>query len=155
MSWRAYLILSDPDFERDCRLTHTRGSGPGGQKRNKTSSAVRIDHLPTGLSVRAEEERSQLANRKRAIARLRWTIALSLRAPPASANLDRLNPRIPTDAAAVLDVLHAHEYALAPAALQMGATTGALSAFLCDNDLLLTHVNQRRAQCGLKPLRSR
>jgi peptide chain release factor len=43
-----------------------RGSGPGGQKINKTSSTVWLRHRPTGMEVRCQAERSQTANRERA-----------------------------------------------------------------------------------------
>jgi protein subunit release factor B len=43
-----------------------RGSGPGGQKINKTSSTVWLRHRPTGIEVRCQDERSQAANRARA-----------------------------------------------------------------------------------------
>ena len=43
-----------------------RGSGPGGQKINKTSSTVWLRHRPTGIEVRCQAERSQAANRDRA-----------------------------------------------------------------------------------------
>jgi protein subunit release factor B len=47
-----------------------RGSGPGGQKINKTSSTVWLRHRPTGIEVRCQAERSQSANRERAWAEL-------------------------------------------------------------------------------------
>lgn len=43
-----------------------RGSGPGGQKINKTSSTVWLRHRPTGLEVRCQQERSRAANREQA-----------------------------------------------------------------------------------------
>jgi peptide chain release factor 1 len=53
--------------ERDLELTTCRGSGPGGQHRNKTESAVQVKHKPTGLIVRCESERSQAQNKESAL----------------------------------------------------------------------------------------
>lgn len=51
--------LSEDDIEE----TFVRGAGSGGQKINKTSSCVRLLHLPTGMSVKCQETRSREANR--------------------------------------------------------------------------------------------
>lgn len=56
--------------ERDVKFQTLRSSGPGGQHVNKTESAVRATHVPSGLAVTAREQRSQSANRKLAVARL-------------------------------------------------------------------------------------
>ncbi len=56
--------------EKELVFETMRASGPGGQHVNKTESAVRVTHLPTGLAVAAREERSQHDNRKLALARL-------------------------------------------------------------------------------------
>src|ERR1700678_1245158 len=50
----------------DIEERFVRGSGPGGQKINKTSSTVWLRHGPTGIEVRCQAERSQAANRERA-----------------------------------------------------------------------------------------
>lgn len=62
----------EPDLwsENDLRIETMRASGPGGQHVNKTETAIRVTHLPTGLSAIAREERSQHLNRKLALTRL-------------------------------------------------------------------------------------
>lgn len=56
--------------ESDISFEFYRASGPGGQHRNTTDSAVRIRHLPTGIVAQASESRSQLRNREVALQRL-------------------------------------------------------------------------------------
>src|SRR5690606_23668372 len=57
--------------EKDLRFDIAAASGPGGQGVNTTNSAVQVTHLPTGLSVRCMEERSQLKNKAKALKILR------------------------------------------------------------------------------------
>jgi peptide chain release factor 1 len=70
-------VMREPDVrevelvDRDLEWSFTRGSGAGGQNRNKVCSAVVLRHVPTGLTVRVETERSQLQNRQTALALLR------------------------------------------------------------------------------------
>lgn len=57
---------------RDCEITPFKSSGPGGQKKNKTESSVRVRHLPSGITRIATESRSQTRNRALALERV-WT----------------------------------------------------------------------------------
>lgn len=54
----------------DCEVQHFRAGGNGGQKQNKTSSASRVIHHPSGARGECREERSQLQNTKRAFRRM-------------------------------------------------------------------------------------
>jgi hypothetical protein len=75
----ALLALDDAALLAQCELDRFRGSGKGGQKRNKTSSAVRLRHRPTGLIGLASDSRSQSENRDRALRRLREAFGFELR----------------------------------------------------------------------------
>ena len=63
----------------DLVIEFYRASGPGGQHRNTTDSAVRIRHLPTGIVVQASENRSQVRNRAVALERLEEALIRRLR----------------------------------------------------------------------------
>ena len=68
---RAALALEADALLAKCDVDVYTGGGPGGQHRNKTESAVRLTHPPTGVTVTATERRSQHENREVALERLR------------------------------------------------------------------------------------
>ncbi|NUO80483.1 peptide chain release factor-like protein [candidate division KSB1 bacterium] len=74
-------------LQGEVEITTYKASGPGGQHKNKTETAVRLKHLPTGLVVIAREHRSQLKNRELAWERLLEKLRARQRKP---------KPRIPT-----------------------------------------------------------
>ncbi len=78
---QVWPVLEDPDVEineSDIRMEVFRASGAGGQHVNKTSSAVRLIHEPTGLVSSSQEERSQLQNREKALNRLKVMLAAKI-----------------------------------------------------------------------------
>ena len=88
-------------LERDSRVEFVRGSGPGGQHRNKVETGVRLTHAPSGVVVVATSERSQHRNREQAFERLAAKLAEQNRVPktrkqtrkPRSAERKRLDAK--------------------------------------------------------------
>ena len=69
------LPESDEDLLRECEVDTFRSSGPGGQHVNKTESAVRLRHLPSGVVVTSQQERSQHQNKSLCLRKLREKVA--------------------------------------------------------------------------------
>jgi len=77
-----YLIPdSDERLLQECRVQVFRGTGPGGQSVNTTDSAVRLIHEASGIVVVARRERSQLLNKRAALAILRKRLEAANRQP--------------------------------------------------------------------------
>jgi hypothetical protein len=162
-------LPADATLLAECDVDTFRGPGPGGQKRNKTDSAVRLRHKPTGLIVIAGESRSQAENRTRALKRLREALALRIRrsvypdrTPDAvTACIDksgrlgvgRRDARFMPCAGAMLDLLAFHEGSVGDVARRLGLTTGNVSSFITGDEDVMTEANRLRATFGLKPLR--
>jgi hypothetical protein len=163
-----WTALSDQQLLAQCDVDTYRASGPGGQKRNKTSSAVRLRHAPSGLLVIAEESRSQHENKARALRRLRQAFFLKLRAEPvdgapelaaartAAGRLDvgRKDPRFWPAAGVVLDALDSVGARVSDAARRLGVSTGNVIDFLQTDPKLWEQANVLRQRHGQKPLKS-
>src|SRR5438445_3072873 len=76
------LPESDEDLLRECEVDTFRSSGPGGQHVNKTESAVRLTHVPSGVIVSSQQERSQHRNKAICLQKLREKIAKLNYRPP-------------------------------------------------------------------------
>ncbi len=108
--------------ESDCRIDTYRSSGAGGQHVNTTDSAVRITHVPTGIVVACQQERSQHKNRATA-----WNM---LRARMYEAELKRREEKASADQAAKTDIGWGHQirsYVLQPYQLVKDLRTGTTS----------------------------
>lgn len=167
------LLASDDQLMAQCEIDRYRASGPGGQHRNKTESAVRMRHKPTGVSAIGEDSRSQAENRVHAVRRLREAIALDIREPVAldgftasprlaqlvaggTAPLGARTRRTATYWAAyaeLLDLLVAGGLEIAATAQRLGITTGALSKLLLHDDQIARAVNDLRRARQMRPLR--
>jgi len=149
-----------------CEIQRTRASGPGGQHRNKVETAIRITHRPTQVIGQASERRSQEANKKVAIFRLRVNLALAVRvnwnqpSPLWQSRLQSQSIRVneqhddyPAMLAQALDAIAAHDSDVKTAAQALGCTLSQLVRFLKTQPRALALVNQARAGRSLHPLR--
>lgn len=154
---------------KECEITRTRRSGPGGQHRNKVETAVVIRHVPTGVSAEASERRSQVENQHVALFRLRLKLAIEVRCNPPGdvvpSELWRSRCRdgriavnsehadFPAILAEALDMVSSHQFDLSAAAAVLGCTTSQLTKLLQQEPRAMAQVNKSRAQHGLKKLR--
>jgi hypothetical protein len=168
--------LTEGQLLAQCEVDTYRASGPGGQKRNKTSSAVRLRHRPTNLMVIAEESRSQHENKANALKRLWRALFLHLRdelpaeartpeavailpdyaearGPDGRLHMNVKNPRFWPAVGVALDVLSACEARVADAAALLGVSTGNLIDFLQTDPKVWQEANRLRTVFGQKPLR--
>lgn len=168
----SYRFLSEDQLLAQCHEDHYRASGPGGQKRNKTSNAVRLRHQPTGFIVTATESRSLKENRLYAIRRMRIKLATDLREPidlvrfePPDWFLsirrqDRIeashrHPYYPAAAGLVLDLMKALGGNPATVAINLGVSTTAVIKLLESDAHFWTAANAIRANLGMTALTHR
>jgi hypothetical protein len=165
------LRLDDQALANECEVDVYRASGAGGQKRNKTSSAVRMRHAGSGLLVTAHASRSQSDNRREALRKLRTSIALDLRETPTDSTerLALMAALIRKGAlgksskmraelsyvetlAEILDILDASEAVHAIAAEYIGVTTSSLGKLIKGDDRLVRRVAEMRTRHTRSPV---
>jgi len=157
-----YLDLDDDALLKHCRQECYRASGPGGQHRNKTDSAVRLSLHDGAVMAQCEDHRSQHRNRAEALRRLRSTLAIELRRPlndsesqlwEGSWKLGKKDRRYAGFLAHMLDVMAHHQWAVGLSAKGLGISTGKLVRTLSHDPHAWNAVNQARAKIDLVNLR--
>lgn len=151
-----------------CSIERTRASGPGGQHRNKVETAIVVTHQSTGVTGQASEKRSQHANLKTALERLRLQLAIEVRSTPLLRGPDDLwrsrvkgrkikvsleHADFPKLVVVALDVLEGQQLNVAEAAKVLEVSTSQLIKFLKSNSTVGQHVQRTRQIAGLAPLR--
>jgi hypothetical protein len=166
-----FLRLDEKLFIRQCRVETYAASGPGGQKRNRTYSAVRITHFETDISAIAEESRSQTENKLKALKRVKIAIALNIRKDQTSSlfkmpdeiadifridrplQINRKNPLYPLFCATVLDSIYLAQGSISSASKILNTTTGKLNKVLSRDKDFFCAANRLRDHFHLKPLK--
>lgn len=158
-----WIAASDEVLLRSSSEDFYRASGPGGQKRNKTESAVRLRHPETGLMVVAVESRSRQENRERAIKRLREAIANRIRVEVAKGEvppivqtavtegfkIGRKDVRFLPLSAALLDMMVSYEGKVSELADTLGLATAKIVNFLRTTPELWEEAQHLRDRFGL------
>jgi hypothetical protein len=162
-------MLPSDELLKQCTIKHTRGSGPGGQHRNKVNTAVVLTHSPTEVVAQASEARSQGRNQASALVRLRVRLALLCRSADAPATPSKLwksrvkggkvsvneaHEDFPSILAEALDWIWALDD-VKPAADALQISNSQLVKLLAKEPAALQLVNDLRASKGLSPLRKR
>jgi len=175
-----WLFCEEAALLKNCRVDAYKSSGPGGQRKNKVATAIRLVHKPSGISAQGQETRSQARNKTLALRNLRMHIACACRTtqdiehllipdqiaeyfkpskqqgPKGQAKIRLAIPGgnwcfWPT-AAFALDVFDAAEGQLSSAAQAMNISTANLASFLRSHRNLLAAAQAIRQAHGHSPL---
>jgi len=156
--------LEDEALLGQCHTERRRGSGPGGQHRNRRESTVELTHEPTGVHAQAGERRSQHENQRKALKRLRLALALEVRGDHTPANPSELwqqrqqgrtlpinekHADFPALLAEAMDIIAACRDDVAKAARSRGLSTSQLLKLLKKHPPAIERVNQQREKRGL------
>lgn len=156
---RSWLEASAEELLRTCRFDAFKSTGKGGQKRNKTSSALRLIHSPSGVSVTADGSRYQHENRSEALKKLKYAIAFEYRNPTPSVlpfeniEMSPSNRNYHLWAAYMLDVFYESDFELKAAAEHCGISPSKLVKLVYRDSLLWQKLKHVMESLGLKALR--
>lgn len=161
-------VLPPEALQSQCDVKRTRAGGPGGQHRNKVDTAIVLTHRPTGIVATASEKRSQHANLKQALQRLRLNLAIGVRSDPVPVLppvlwTDRVDNRrirvseqhddFPGVIVVAMDYLEAHQHRVAEAARSLGVSTSQFIKLLQTSSQVWESVQRVREERGLPRLK--
>lgn len=153
-----WLTASDNELFKFCRCDNFQASGPGGQKRNRKYSAVRLKHEEAGIEVMASESRSHKENLHNALKKLRLRIGMEIKGKNSpvldSIEMSIENPRYPCWLATVFDAFHDCEFRIKDAAVLLGISTGKLVRLLARDHSAWQKVNEERRRRNMALLRN-
>lgn len=162
--------LSDEALLKQCELGKGRGSGPGGQHRNKVETKVMLEHVPSGVKAHAGERRSVADNTRVAVFRLRLALAVEVRtavplgdarselwksrcSPSGQISCNPKHKDFPTMLAELLDMAAACGFDTQKAAIRLGCTHSQLVKFLKEHAPAAACVNRGRQDRGMGALK--
>ena len=151
-----FLTMSAEELCRHCRMTFTKDTGAGGQKRNKTSSAVQLELPELGVSASDCTERSQHRNRANALRKLELAVAYGFRktpsVPPKNIDCSISSDAYPLWVARILDLAVETVCDHRAMAARCGISPSAMLKKLHRDPRLWQWVQNVRKERGIAPL---
>jgi hypothetical protein len=162
--------LDEDALLKQCSIGKGRGSGPGGQNRNKVETKVMLTHKPTGVAAHAAERRTAVENKRVALFRLRLNLATQVRCPVPRGDVRSdlwksragptgqiaCNPRhqdFPAMLAEAMDMLASAKYEPDSAAVRLGVTMSQLVKLVKKHPPAFDVLNRARLEWNKHPLK--
>ena len=153
-----WLTCEDNELLKECTFTEFQSSGPGGQKRNRKYSSVRLFHQVSGIEVTAVKSRSQNTNKHLALRKLRCRIAMHVRCSVTlsveTLNISLRNSQYPCLLAVLFDTMHRCGFKVSDASKLLEISTGKLVKLLARDSDAWQVINSERKQLGLSILKT-
>lgn len=146
-----WLSSSESDFFQHCRIENYQDSGKGGQKRNRKYSAVRLTHIPTGISVTNADCREQNINKLKALEKLKIKMAMMLSGPDVDISRSIISVQsrdYPLWVAFLLDELYRNDFEIASIAESLGLSNSKLLKLVYRDRIIWNELNSNRLKLG-------
>lgn len=146
-----WLASSEPNFLKQCRVENYQDSGKGGQKRNRKYSAVRLTHIPTGISVTSTNCREQNINKLKSLEKLKIKMAMILSGPHIDIPRSIISTHsrdYPLWVAFLLDELHKNNFEITPIAERLGISNSRLLKLVYRDRIIWDELNANRMKLG-------